>query len=321
MLAKARKNRARNQGLTSGGGSPPLCQFFWHRPLGASEHCRRLTVQLLQASFQKKETALWALPLTLDQLVVEIQTSPCRLDALELDGTSEAWQAFGEASVWEKEICPLLYQRRRHLRRLVFYGGVADAQRSLLLRQLTETAVVEIYDGRTCLDETLQSLQQPGCSHLAELRLLACAPLSTDQVDVLIQLMQRGLASFVLRGTAFDDPCVSARRFFLAVEESSLEEVAYEPLEDQGKAYLSLLTKLHRMRHYYLAKRAQTDLPSYSIADDALGVVQSWWRSTHRPAMVPDVKTRLEGCLDDGSTLASAVLPTTLVTGNNAMSC
>ena len=273
------------------------CQFYWHRPIGAANFCRRLTVQLKTA-----KTALWALPLSLECVLTEISANPRRLEAVELDGTDDAWKAL-RVSQW-KDIC--LKIRRRNLRKVAFYGGVSDVQRSALLSNMPLIQSVELYESRSH-DQTLQVLFQT-TQKLAELRMFYCSEISNAQADILISMLKfrPTLRSLVLLHTAFSDPQKTALRFCLALEESaSLDEAEFgQHVEDETKEYLSVITKIHRMRHYYYAKRQQTDLSAFSVADDALAVVQNWWRSNHRPNLAQHVLETENGAFEKSPCLS-----------------
>lgn len=292
MLAKKSQRNKRRHGLDGGGRTDATpCRFYWHRPLGALEDCRRLTVQTRSTNM----APLWALPLTLDGLLTEIASSsnnPRRLETVEFDGAVEAWKELAaadaaaaacETTVW-KRICQRL--ARRCPRRLVFFGGVVDHHISFLLEKLPTIQTVELYDCE-CHDKIIHTLQK-SCKKLAEFRMFHCANLAACQADAILEMILRrhsSLRALVLCHTSFVDPVVTARRLFLACEESALDEATFEPMDTDTKAYLGVITKLHRMRHYYYDCRQYTNQSAYSVADDALGVVQSWWMSTHRPKL------------------------------------
>mmetsp|Transcript_11745 Transcript_11745/g.22500 ORF Transcript_11745/g.22500 Transcript_11745/m.22500 type:complete len:258 (-) Transcript_11745:26-799(-) len=204
-----------------------LCQFYWHRPLGAPEDCRRLTLQLKTA-----KTTLWALPLSLESALAEISDNPRRLDTVEFDGTHEAWSALRESD-W-KDICQKVW--RRNLRKISFYGGVSDTQRGVLLSNMPLIRSVEIYESRSH-DRTLCILFQM-CQRLAELRMFYCSDLSKDQADILLSMLHNrpALRSLVLLHTKFNDPQKTAMRFCLALEESaSLDEAEFGHVEEETK--------------------------------------------------------------------------------------
>lgn len=297
MLARKSKNNrleSSRSSLPQAGGASP-CQFYWFRPLGGSESCRRLTVERNTA-----KTALWALPLSLERLLKKMDENPShRLEAVELDGTEDAWKALRDKE-W-KDICQKI--RRRNVRKIGFYGGILDIQRSSMLNDMPWIQSVELYESR-CHDETLRVVLEK-CRTLAELRMFYCADLSRTQADMLLSLLQNRptLRSLVLLSTPFDNPQKTALRFCLALEDLSsaaLDEAEFSPMEDETKEYLSVILKIHRMRHYYYTRRRRTALAAFATADDALAVVQQWWRSTHRP--------NLEGALDTGkSTLENSL--------------
>ena len=252
-------------------------EFYWHRPLGAPEDCRRLTIKL-----KTTKTSLWALPLSLECTLAEINDHPRRLDTIEFDGTYDAWNAL-RATDW-RDICHKI--RRRNLRKITFYGGVSDAQRGSLLSLMPLIRSVEMHES-TSHDRTLHVLSQM-CQRLAELRMNYCSDLSEQQGDILLSMLQSRptLRSLVLLHTKFSDPEKTVTRFCLALEESaSLDEAEFGHMDDDTKEYLDVITKIHRMRHYYYAMRETTDLSAFIVADNALAVVQNWWRCTHRPDM------------------------------------
>lgn len=276
MLGKNSQKNKRRHGSLLGSQKNFSGRFFWHRPLGASEDCRRLTAQT-----QSVKAALWAVPLTLDGLLSEICENPRRLASVEFDGTAEAWHELAENETNWKEICQRIV--RRNPRKLVFFGGVADQQRNFLLEKIPAVQCVELYDSSSH-DKTITTLQK-SCRKLMELRMFHCVDLSASQAEALLEMIRYrpSLRALVLFHTSLVESQVTARRFFAACEESLLDEVVFEPMENGTKDYLDVMTKLHRMRHYYFACQRHTNQRAFSVADDALAVVQSWWRSTHRP--------------------------------------
>ena len=268
--------------------SSSTCQFYWHRPLGAETDCRRLTVA-------SQRSCAWALPLSLDQVLLEIEsTSKNRstgLQTVELDGpawtdlTKDEFETIGECF-------------RRHcrgcLRKLVFYGnGLDDNQRSALLKLVPFIQQVELYNC-ACYEQTLQVLvQNKSCPRrLTALRLFYCASISTAQAEILLFLInhRQSFRSLVLEGTSFEDPMTSVAPFCVALEASSLDQADLGTvLPNEMQDYLSVLTKLSRMRHYYYTCQQKTDLSAFGTADGALAVVQDWWRTTHRPHVLTKV--------------------------------
>ena len=288
----SREMLARTSRTSSIRQEPSSCQFYWHRPLGATADCRRLTVTTMTSVFK---AALWALPLSFDQVLTEMEQHGRRLDTLELDGTRDSFQAL-TASQWKQlvgRVCRCLYPRK-----VIFHGnggGVSDAQRCILLQQMsTFIQAVELWNSLDH-EDTLRLLQT-SCHGLVELRLINCAALQAEQIDILLHFMykkQSPLRALSLHGTpCWDDPdTTTLRRFCNALEHSAaaLEEAEFGSLlknnddDVEMKEYLSVITKLHRMRHYYYKLRQHTDLSAFSVADNALSVVQHWWQLTHRP--------------------------------------
>ena len=255
------------------------------------------------------------------------------LDTLELDGCDHGEAIMDDGPWWWPQICQAI-RRRRPLRRVVFYGnGPTDLQRVTLLTVL-QPRVVELQGchGEATLDwllspqqQTVQELRLYHCAPLTTAQADGLTSWLSSSSSSSCHCSTRRvplLRALVLHHTPWPG---TLQRLYQAVEQDeALEEFAVvgaskdnhdddnDDDDNDTQQYLRVLTQLNRMRRYYYYSHRRHQLrklcikasssnyyhccfSSFGVADDALAVVQSWWRATHRPATLGGVSSATSG--------------------------
>lgn len=231
------------------------------------------------------------------------------MDTVELSGCSYEGLTDNE---WE-QLCDKICSRQP--RQVMFQGnGLSDTQRSFLLQRASHfvQAVQLSGIGYAQHDKTLRTAVSL-CFRLAELRLVDCAALSQQETDWILRLMMQRhsptLTVLEILRTDWYNPLGTARAVCAALEDihaaAALSHADFGTLfadDEEMKDYLNGITKLNCMRHYYHHMRQHTDLSAFSVADNALAVVQHWWQLTHRPQRHDDD----DACLQSRQVQANA---------------
>jgi hypothetical protein len=237
--------------------------FYWSRPLGAQQGTFRLTIEP-----DNHQRSYWALARPFHELIQVLQEDS--VENLELTGENkEAWNELAHAD-W-RLVCSLLDKVVSV--HFLCECGMNEKQQAQLVQHLPRLRHIEMaYPKALSLDcERLESLK------IRQSRL----ELSLADAHTLSSFLQKSqLHSFALEAEMSYE---AWRVIFESLEASmTLETIhcTHELFSLEIKCYLDDKARLNQMRRVWMEQN------KFHI-DSVVTILHEWWRSTHRPQLVP----------------------------------